>query len=519
MYITISRGFVRRSKNMKVVLILPPGGYYAERWQKGSLMPPLGIGYVAAVLEKNKYDISIIDGHVEGYTQGKLINILKIARPDVVGFTFTTENRFDAFSMMKRLREAIPGVIIVAGGPHVSLAAEDTLSHIRELDYIVRGEGEYSFLELLDSIKAGKGADGVEGISYRKDGRVVNNPPRSLVKNLDDIPFPAWHLYSWDKYNFTLDVPGKGKIRAVNIMTSRGCPHFCNFCASSKMWGRSCRMRSPENIIEEVELLVDRFRAKALWIFDDTFTVSKARVFGFCELLKKNGPLLDWFCEIRVDTVNRELLAAMKDAGCYGIGFGVESGSQRIIDEVIGKRIKLDDVKKVTEWCGELGIMTNPFFIFSHPNETIEDVSMTMDMIRKWPRNSHISLSLLHIYPGTDLERIAKEKGILPEDFSWSVRDSRVETLPSAQGHVPIFRDRLSWEQISELLFEWARIQKFPVIKKIPKALRHIRSLSDMKRYMKMFMSYINFKSKKRVSPSRLRELEKTKAYEILDPR
>jgi len=487
---------------MKVVLIVPPGGYYAERWQKGSLMPPLGIGYISAVLERNGFDVKIIDAHVEGYSQARLIDLLKGLKPDVTGLTFTTENRFDAFDTMRRLRRAIPNTLIVAGGPHVSLAAEDTLTNISELDFIVRGEGEYSFLELLLALKEGRGADGVQGISYRRDGLIVHNPPRQLIKDLDDIPFPARHLFPWQKYNFTLEVPGKGRFKAANIMTSRGCPYGCNFCASSKMWGRTCRMRTPENIIKEIEILVDHYRAKAIWIFDDTFTVSKKRVFRFCELLKERGISIHWFCEIRVDTVTKELLAEMKDAGCFSVGYGVESGSQRILDEVIKKGIRLDDVRRVTEWCTELGIMTNPFFIFSHPEETMDDIAMTMDMIRSWPKNGQVSLSLLHIYPGTPLETFAKERGILPKDFSWSVKDDRVETLPSAQGNVPIFRDKLSWEEISELLFEWARIQRFPVIKKIPRAIGHIRNLNDMRRYMKMLRTYITFKSRGLINPS-----------------
>jgi radical SAM superfamily enzyme YgiQ (UPF0313 family) len=488
---------------MKIVLIVPPGGYYAERWQKGSLMPALGIGYIASVLEKNHIDVKIIDARIEGYSQARLINVLRELSPDVAGLTFTTENRFDAFDTMRRIKEAIPDIVLVAGGPHVSLAAEDTLLHIKELNYVVRGEGEYSFLELLMSLKGGKEPKDVQGISFRDNGLVIHNPPRQLIRNLDEIPFPARHLFPWEKYNFTLDVPNKGRFKSANIMTSRGCPYGCNFCATSNMWGRSCRMRTPENIIEEVELLVDQYRAKAIWIFDDTFTVSKRRIYRFCELLKERKISIHWFCEIRVDTVTRDLLNAMKDAGCFSVGYGVESGSQRIIDEVIKKKIKLEDVRKVTDWCVELGIMTNPFFIFSHPEETMDDIAMTMDMIRNWPKNSSISLSLLHVYPGTPLEKVAKEKGVLPQDFSWSIKDNRVETLPSAQGNVPIFRDKLTWEQISELLFEWARIQKFPVIKKIPRAMRHIRNLSDMKRYMKMFWTYVTFKTKSLTNSSK----------------
>ncbi|MFB0519450.1 MAG: radical SAM protein, partial [Acidobacteriota bacterium] len=172
-----------------------------------------------------------------------------------------------------------------------------------------------------------------------------------------------------------------------------------------------------------------------------------------------------------------------------------------ILDEVIGKKISLQQVREVTRWCYELGIKTNPFFIFSHPEETEEDIEQTMDMMRNWPAHSNISLSLLHIYPGTLLEATAKEKGFLPADFSWAKKDQRgVITLPSAQGNVPIFVDKLSWEYLSRLMFEWAEGQRYRVLNKIPRAIKSIRTYSDFKRYMTMFKSFIKVKFNKLLS-------------------
>lgn len=480
---------------MKISLIIPPGGYYAERWKKGSLMPSLGICYIAGVLEKAGHKVEIIDAYVEGISLKKLLSLLKKSKPDIMGVTFTTENRFQAFSVIQKVKHILPGTITIAGGPHASLATEDTLSNIPELDYIVRGEGEETIVELASAIKNKASVDHINGLSYRANNKIHHNFNRPLIPNLDAVPFPAWHLVPWEKYNFTLDVPGKGVLRAASMMTSRGCPFTCNFCSSSRLWGRTCRMRSVDNIIEEINILKNKYRIKALWIFDDTFTVSKKRVQEFCnKILEKNWDI-SWFCEVRVDTVDRDLLALMKKSGCYSIGFGVESGSQRIIDEVIGKKISLEQVKSTAEICSELGIVSNPFFIFSHPGETKEDIEKTMEMIKTWPKPSSISLSLLHVYPGTKLEEIAKEAGIIPKDFSWARKnDPRVTILPTAQGNVPIFIDKLSLKEISKYIFQWRERQGYKLWKKIPEVIKSIRSPRDLIRYSAVLKGYLKYK-------------------------
>jgi anaerobic magnesium-protoporphyrin IX monomethyl ester cyclase len=480
---------------LKIALVIPPGGYYAERWKKGSSMPSLGVCYIAGVLEKSGHTVEIIDAYVEGITLKQLLKRLKGLAPDCVGVTFTSENRFDAFDVFGEVKKAIPGVITCAGGPHATLAAEDTLANIPDIDFIIRGEGEETAVELARTLSEKKSVENISGLSYRKDGKVCHNPDRPLISDLDKLPFPAWHLVPWEKYAFTLDVPGRGELRAANMMTSRGCPFTCNFCASSKVWGRRFRMRSVDNILKEIELLRDKYRIQALWIFDDTFTVNRKRVEDFCISLLEKKWDLSWFCEIRVDTVDKELLTLMKKAGCYSVGFGVESGSQEILDKVIGKRISLEQVKNVAEICRAVGIVSNPFFIFSHPGETRDDINKTMEMINSWPKPSSISLSLLHVYPGTKLEEIAKEKGIIPRDFSWAVRsDNRVTMLPTAQGHVPIFIDKLSLSEVSEYIFKWRERQGYRLWKKIPEVILSIRSHRDILRYFDVFRGFIKYR-------------------------
>jgi len=458
-------------------------------------MPSLGVGYLASSLEQDGHEVHIIDAHVENLSWGRLRERLKKISPSVVGFSFTTENRFEAFRLIEQVKKAFPQVITIAGGPHVTPTAIDSLENIPSLDLVVRGEGEATMAELAHYLEKGKDYSEVLGLSYRRNGEVRNNPPRPFIEDLDSLPFPAWHLMPWDKYNFIIEVPGKGKVKHANIMTSRGCPFSCNFCATQNSWGRKFRARSPENILQEIKLLVANYGVRGIWFFDDAFTPNRQRVWDICEALIEAKLNLSWFCEVRVDTVDKELLQKMKEAGCYCVAFGVESGSQRILDQVIGKKISLQQVKDVTQWCNELGIKTNPFFIFSHPEETEEDIEQTMKMMRSWPPNSDISLSLLHIYPGTRLEATAREKGILPSDFSWAKKDQQgVITLPSAQGNVPIFVDKLPWELLSRLMFEWAEGQKYRVLRQVPKAIRSIRNYRDFKRYLTMLKAFLKVK-------------------------
>jgi radical SAM superfamily enzyme YgiQ (UPF0313 family) len=478
---------------MKVVLIYPPGGYFAARWEESAL-PSLGLGYLGAYLEKNGVNCEIIDAHALRMKISEIGAYLRDTAPDVVGVTFTSENRFIGFDVIRTARASLPGATIVAGGPHVSAAAEDTLRNIPELDLVIRGEGEEAFLAVVRKLEGNESFESVPSVSYRMDGEVVSNPLGPFIADLDSLPFPAWHMMPMNRYRFMADVPGEGKLRALNIMASRGCPFDCSFCASPGMWGRRYRARSPQNVLAEIDELVQRFGAQALWIFDDTFTIDRKRTVSICEGIGSKYPSLRWFCEIRVDTVDRTLLAIMKNAGCFCVAFGVESGSQRIIDQSIGKRIELEQVHQVVAWCRELGLQYNPFMILSHPDETEEDARQSMKLVREWKADgSPISMAIMHVYPGTRVEKIALEKNIIPRDFSWASKKDlrRVPMLPASQGDVPIFIDQLSWEFLSSCLFEWAEMQHYSVLRRIPKAIRSIRTASDVKRYWSMFKTYL----------------------------
>ncbi len=487
---------------MKVQLYVPPGGYFAERWSKGTSMPPLGILSIAAVLEKEGIDVEVVPADILKLGWRDIAKKIQNDRPDIVGVTSTTENRFQSFKLVKVARKAHPPALIVMGGPHASMAAEDTLAHLNELDVVVRGEGELTMLDLCRAVARRRDINSIShvaGLSYRNGARIVSNKPRSPIHNLDGLPFPAFHLVPFEKYNFKVDVPGHGPLPAINLMTSRGCPFNCNFCATPINWGRSVRVRSPENVVQEIEGHILERQARVIHFYDDTFNVSQKRVEDICRLLIERKLPVFWQCEIRIDLMTKPLLARMKEAGLFYVSFGLEAGSERVRNEIINKKIKIQDFHNIIAWCRELEIIPNAFFIFSHPTETWEEAQETIRLIEQYRDQVEASVAILHIYPGTPLERTARERGILPDDFSWTKSHPRgIITLPTAQGDVPLFLDKLSWAQVSELLFRWSFSGgRISIARKIPRVVANVRSWPDMKRYMVMALVYLRLKIKK----------------------
>jgi len=486
---------------MKVQLFVPPGGYLAERWTKGSSMPPLGLLYIAAVLEKEGIQVEICAADILKLNWRGIEREIQRVEPDLIGVTSTTENRFQSFHLIKCAKKAFPQALTVLGGPHASMAAEDCLAHIPELDIVVRGEGELTMLELCRSLERKKdiaSAANIAGISLRLNGKIISNPARPPIQDLDSLPFPAFHLVPFEKYNFRFEVPGHGMLPAINTITSRGCPFNCNFCATPINWGRTIRMRSPQNIVQEIEILVGKYNVKVIFFFDDTFNANPKRVEEICNLIIEHKLNIFWKCDVRFDLINKPLLEKMKRAGLFHLSFGLEAGSERVRNEIVNKKVNINDFHNLVRWSRDLDIIPNAFFIFSHPTETWEEAQETIKIIEQYKDKIEGSIAILHIYPGTPLEKTAKELGILPKNFSWTKRYfSKIITLPMAQGDVPLFQDKLTWAQISELVFRWTLSgQRVSVLKKIPRIMTSIHSLGDIKRYAVMAFVYLKLRLK-----------------------
>jgi radical SAM superfamily enzyme YgiQ (UPF0313 family) len=481
------------------MLCVPPGGYFAERWSQGSMMPSLGVLYLAAVLEQNGIEVEVVPSHVLHLSWHDLARKIETDKPDVVGITTTTENRFLSFQLANVAKEAHPEAFVVLGGPHFTGTAYDTMNHIPSVDGVVSGEAELSLPELVRALEAKDSLRKVDGLAFRENGVVIENTPRQRIPDLNVLPMPARHLIPWGKYNFQLEIPGQGMQPAANLMTSRGCPFYCTFCATPSNWGRRVRGLPPENVIEEIEHVIEQYNAKVIWFYDDTFNYNPKRTAQICDMIIERKLDIQWYCEVRVDLMTRELTAKMAEAGMFYAGFGIESGNHRVAQDIVKKVATLDQAYRFIDWAHEFGVTPNPFFMFSHPTETWQEAQETMAVIDKVKDGCDISVAISHIYPGTELEARAYKEGKLPKDFTWTKkRNNRVIVLPAAQGHAPLYVDKLTWWQISELMFRFAGAKKnFSFLRKIPTALKNIYSFDDFKRYMILFAVFMKHKLKK----------------------
>ena len=369
-----------------------------------SLFIPLGIGYLAAVLEKNQYEVNVIDCQVLRLTRKQLETELIQNQPDVVGVTSATLTYKPALEIVKTAKEVIPNCLTVLGGPHVTVLDEQALSEHPETDVVVRGEGEQTMLELVDLVSESnlKNLDKVAGITFRKNGRIVHTPDRPFIQNLDELPHPAYKHFPLTKYRLF----GKNYLP---IITSRGCPFQCTFCLASRMCGKRFRTRSPKKVVDELEWLRDTHGADVFAFYDDTFTFDKKRAYEICEEMKKRNFDLPWDCRTRVDQISVEVLAKMRDANCQLIHFGVESGSQKMLD-AMKKGTTVEQNERAIKLTKKVGISVAISVVVGYPGETADMLKQTFEFIRR-TRPDYVYVCQAIPYPGTELYDILRELG------------------------------------------------------------------------------------------------------------
>ncbi|MBN1823311.1 MAG: B12-binding domain-containing radical SAM protein [Endomicrobiales bacterium] len=479
---------------MKIQLIVPSG--YQGIKESIPFLPTLGVGYVASAVEAAGHQVSVIDNFIENLREKEIIKRVAGYGADIVGLSFGSENRFEAFSLSEKIKKVLPDALVVAGGPHPTLAAEDMLKNIGSVDIAVIGEGEEAIVDLINLKCGRKEAGKIEGVAYRDAGKIKLASPRRQISDLDSLPYPARHLFGdWPEKSGIL-IRGKS-LRIGHLMTSRGCVFKCNFCSESRIWQNKIRFRSPESVVGEIRHLVDEWKMQAYWFYDSVFTTDPRRVIDICDLIIKRGLVLPWRCNIRVDNMSKELLAKMKEAGCYLVGLGVESGSDRILKEVINKRINTGQVRDCIRWCKELDIIPHAFFVLSHPTEGMEEARLSIDLMKEFyvekEGRGSVGLGIMRIYPGTDIEKKAHDQGILPKDYSWTKRYKDLESLPM-QGDVPVYTDRLSMKEMSGLIFQWQQISCDPFLKRIPYIFRDLLTFRGLIKYFYFGLAFIKVK-------------------------
>ena len=396
----------------RVVLINPR----LKTWSP-NVYVPLGLAYIAAILEQEGHNVEIIDLNVERMNDKGLRR--KVENADIVGITGMITEYAEVLRLVDVVKKANAEARVVLGGPLATTLPQELLQ-VSQADFVVTGEGERTIVNLVSAIKHGDSFTDIKGIAYRDDSQIIATEPVAPIADLDTIPFPARHLLDMNRYlrnhfeSFGFRIKGFGKkIKSTNLISSRGCPYNCTFCFKG-MWGYKWRGRSPENITDEMELLYKRYGVNGFFFNDDTFVLDRKRIFKLCKLLKERGLDVAWYCNGRVNLMTKELLETMYNAGCRGIAYGIESGNQQILASMKKNRT-LDQVRKVVKWTKEAGINTCGYFMIGMLGETRATIKETMAFARELKLDFY-GFSLTTPFHGTELYDSALEAGLIPRD-------------------------------------------------------------------------------------------------------
>ncbi len=430
---------------MNILLINPPientiASVQPKELEEGlDFLPPLGLMYVAAYIKKTtSHDVEILDCQVEemGYSQLK-DEVIK-RKPDVVGITAMTFTLIDVMKAAKVVKGVNPKTKVILGGPHVMIFPDETINN-KEIDFLVLGEAEGAIKPLLANMDNPKELKNIRGLVFKDGETIINTGQADFIENLDNLPFPARHLTPYGKY-FSVLSPRRP---VTTMFTSRGCPFKCLFCDRPQL-GKIFRARSAKSVVDEMEECV-KMGIQEIFIYDDTFGVDRRRVLDICDGIEKRNLSIVWDIRTRVNTVDREVLEALKRANCQRIHYGVEAGTQRILN-VLRKGITLKQVEDAFRITKEVGIQTAGYFMLGSPTETKEDIVETIRFMKKI-NPDYVHITITTPFPATDLYKMAQEEKVLTNDI-W--RDFAKDPKP---GFIPpVWEKNLSRTQLLSLL-------------------------------------------------------------------
>ncbi|MEW5947562.1 MAG: radical SAM protein [bacterium] len=402
----------------ELVLVNPPIGgeeRYGELAGGGNYMPPLGICILANCARSRGVSVAIVDAERLEMTPQQACSSILDYSPAFVGITATTTAIHNAAHLAGLIRQSAPQTTIIAGGPHVSIIPEETMSRFPQFDCGVLREGESTLFELMDAIKNKRKLDTIPGIVRRENGAVKINPHRPFISDLDTVPFPAWDLLPCLPRYYRGPVHSYIKLPNSSLVTTRGCPGQCTFCSQWSIFRRVFRAHSAEYVFEMMEKLWLDYRVRDVYFLDDTFTVDRERIVRLCEILISRKWKQVWSCQSRVNFVDPEMLSLMKRAGCWQTAYGVESGSQLILD-FLKKGVTLDQIRTALLWTKKAGIRTRGFFMIGVPRETTGTIRETIAFSRKLPLDD-LHVSLFVPYPGSELYETACQFGDFNPDW------------------------------------------------------------------------------------------------------
>lgn len=442
---------------MKILLIDPPFYRFIKYYNRYF---PLGLTYLAAVLRDKGHQVLIYDAdaNVDKACQMdysdleskypeyiKCINnlshpiwndvrdTLNDVKPDMVGINVFTTKIAAAFRVAEIAKTLFNNVPVILGGPHVTVKADESLRINPFIDYVVRGEGELSFVQLADALENKKSLNNITGLSYKINGQIHHNPDAEFIQDLDQIPYPAKDLLI-NKNTYTSEDMGL-------MMTGRGCPFACTFCSSAGIWKRKTRFRSVQNVIGEIQQIQAEYDTTQFSFKDDTFTVNRKRVLEFCSEISNKNLKINWECNARVNLIDESLLKEMKSAGCNSIKIGIESGSDRVLKTIMKKGITTTQIKQAANLVRKVGIHWTGYFLMGIPTETKQEMLQTLNLMLHI-KPDFASLSVFEPYPGTELHDMGIEAGymvnnrslydyysISPKYYFMKRSDNRIDTM------------------------------------------------------------------------------------------
>ena len=402
----------------KIIFVNPPltgEERYGALARGGVYMPPLGLGSLSSVVRAHGYDVKIIDCEALHLNTQEAAGMILKENADFIGLTAATVSIKKAAELATVIKNHNSELNILIGGAHITAVPEETMLRFNQFDVGVIGEGEVTIVELLNALTSKTDIATVKGIIYRQGGHLIKTEYQDLIKDLDGLPFPAWDLYPDLTRFYKPSAFGFQKLPSTSIVTSRGCPSNCSFCNQGP-WGRLYREHSAEYVMEMIRTLFNKYKIRDLAIYDGTFGVNKSRLIKLCELLIKERFNLAWSCNLRINMADVEILKLMRKAGCWGIAYGIESGSQKIL-EFIGKGITKQQISRAVHNTKKAGIITKGYIMVGTLAETKETLLETLGYV---PTLDLDLLTVNHFtpFPGTlDYER-ADKFGSFNKDWS-----------------------------------------------------------------------------------------------------
>ncbi len=437
-----------------------------------TVWPPLSLALIASLLEKGGWDVQLLDCGVEGIDSYGLKRKMTEFKADFVVFTTATPTIDSDLSVTRLAKEVCPNAKIACFGIQVTVFPDEAFHLTEGLDYIVRGEPEFTFRELAEALKGKGSISSILGVSYQGNGGIVHNPDRGFPDKLDELPFPAWHLINPIHYR----LPFSGRPFLL-ITPARGCPYQCIFCAAMTYYGRKLRYHSPGRVVEEMKWVKDRFGIEDLLFWSEVFNARKDFVLALCDELERRNVRLNWVCSSRVDQVDKETLKRIHQAGCWMISYGIESGCQEILDQS-KKEASLEQARNAVSLAKEAGLEVVGHFVLGLPGETRETIKETLRFAKG------LGLDYAQFYcavplPGTLLYDLARSNGWLnTSDWKGYEQNYSVMDLPG-----------LSSTEVMKL-----RRKAYKVFylrpQRIIRVLRQIKSFRELGRLLKKSLNF-----------------------------